>query len=126
MLREPFISRVKIRNYKSIGSCDVKLGRLTLLVGRNGSGKSNFLDALRFIVEGLETSLDHAMRARGGIKEVRRYSTGHPNNFSIEVEMYLTEFQVAKYGFEISAQPKGGFIVKRESLSVLAPNKLGS
>ncbi len=120
MLREPFISRVKIRNYKSIGSCDVKLGRLTLLVGRNGSGKSNFLDALRFIVEGLETSLDHAMRARGGIKEVRRHSTGHPHNFSIEVKMNLPEFQVADYGFEISAQPKGGFIVKRESLSVLA------
>ena len=120
MVHEPFISRVKIRNFKSIGHCDVSLGRLTLLVGRNGSGKSNFLDALRFIVDGLETSLDHAMRARGGIREVRRHSTGHPHNFSIEVEMNLPDFQVGKYGFEIGAQPKGGFFVKRESLLVLA------
>ena len=44
----PFLKRVRIRNYKSLVNCDVELGALTVLVGRNGSGKSNFLDALRF------------------------------------------------------------------------------
>lgn len=43
------IKRVIIKNYKSIGQCDVKLGNLTVLVGKNGSGKSNFVDALKFI-----------------------------------------------------------------------------
>jgi predicted ATPase len=66
MQKEPFLRRVKIRNYKSIGKSDVELGRLNVLVGRNGSGKSNFLDALRFVVDGLQTSLDHAIKARGG------------------------------------------------------------
>jgi len=47
------IRRVKIRNYKSIKYCDVELKLFTILVGRNGSGKSNFLDALRLISEGL-------------------------------------------------------------------------
>ncbi len=46
------IRRVKIRNYKSIKSCDVELKPFTILVGRNGSGKSNFLDAIRFVAEG--------------------------------------------------------------------------
>jgi len=44
----PFISRVRLENYKSIESCDVWLSPLTVLVGPNGSGKSNFLDALSF------------------------------------------------------------------------------
>ncbi len=66
MQNEPFLRRVKIRNYKSIGKSDVELGRLNVLVGINGSGKSNFLDALRFVVDGLQTSLDHAIKARGG------------------------------------------------------------
>ncbi len=48
-----FLKRVKIRNYKSIAHCDVELGPFTLLVGRNGSGKSNFLDAIRFVADGL-------------------------------------------------------------------------
>ena len=51
----PFLTRVRIKNYKSIAACDVKLGNLAFLVGPNGSGKSNFLDALRFVADMLNT-----------------------------------------------------------------------
>jgi AAA15 family ATPase/GTPase len=47
--RDPFISRVRLKNYKSIAACDVRLGPFTVLIGPNGSGKSNFLDALAFL-----------------------------------------------------------------------------
>lgn len=46
-----FLSRVRISNCRSIGKCDVALGPLTVLVGRNGSGKGNSLDAPRFVVD---------------------------------------------------------------------------
>ena len=118
---EPFLRRLIIRNYKSIGKCDVKLHRLTVLVGRNGAGKSNFLDALRFMVDGLGTSLDHALKARGGITNVRRRSTGHPRNFALQVEFNLPEYQVGQYGFEIAARSDGGFSVKSENLQILSP-----
>jgi predicted ATPase len=45
----PMISELKIRNFKSLESVDLKLGHFNLLVGANASGKSNFLDALRFL-----------------------------------------------------------------------------
>lgn len=122
MTCEPFLQRVRIRNYKSIGHCDVRLGAITALVGRNGAGKSNFLDALRFLVEGLETSLDHAIKNRGGINEVRRRSTGHPRNFAIELKIDLQPLQFATYGFEIAAKPRGGFHVKTEKLKILKPD----
>lgn len=115
----PLLSRVRIRNYKSIGVSEVELGRLTVLVGRNGAGKSNFLDALRFVTDALQTSLDHAIKARGGIGDVRRRSTGHPRNFAIEMELQLHKHLTAKYGFEVEAQPKGGFGIKVEKLEVL-------
>jgi predicted ATPase len=120
--QEPFLRRVVIKNYKSIGKCDVRLGRLSILVGRNGAGKSNFLDALRFIADGLQTSLDHATKSRGGIKSVRRHSTGHPHNFTLNVELNLPKSHVAKYGFEIAARTEGGFSVKSEELQILKPN----
>ena len=122
MPTEPFLRRVRIRNYKSIGKCDIRPGRLTILVGRNGSGKSNFLDALRFVVDGLQTSLDHAIKARGGIDEVRRRSTGHPHNFAIELELNLSDWKTATYGFEVSSQSKGGFLVTSEKLDIRRPN----
>ena len=77
-MHEPFLTRVTIRNYKSIAACKVDLSQLMFLVGPNGSGKSNFLDAIRFVADALRTSLDHALRDRGTIKEVRRRSGGHP------------------------------------------------
>lgn len=121
-MADPFLRRVRIKNYKSIGKCDVALGQLTILVGRNGSGKSNFLDALRFVVDGLQTSLDHAIKARGGIDEVRRRSIGHPHNFGIEVEMNLPDKQTATYGFEISSLRSGSFFVKSERLEIRSCN----
>jgi len=115
----PLLERVRTRNYKSIGGADVALGKLTVLVGRNGAGKSNFLDALRFVADGLQASLDHAIKARGGIGEVRRRSTGHPRNFAIELTLSLPERRRAHYGFEIEAQPKGAFGIKTERLEIL-------
>ena len=61
------LRRVVLRNYKSIAACDVSLAQLSFFVGRNGSGKSNFLDALRFTADALRFSIDHALRDRGGI-----------------------------------------------------------
>jgi predicted ATPase len=117
----PFVSRVKVKNYKSIATCDVGLDGLTILVGRNGSGKSNFLDALRFVVDGLQTSLDHAIRSRGGIDAIRRRSTGHPRNFTIELELRW-KWVTGRYGFEIASRPQRGFAVRRERLALCRAN----
>jgi hypothetical protein len=123
MASEPLIRRVQLRNYKSIAQCDVELGRLMFLVGRNGSGKSNFLDALRFVSDALRSSLDHALRDRGGVNEVRRRSSGHPNHFGIYLEFGIPEGDQVRYRgfycFEIGARQQGAFTVKREECKVV-------
>lgn len=112
------VQSVTIRNYKSIEKCAVELGKLTVLVGRNGSGKSNFLDALRFVTDALQTSLDHAIKFRGGLEAVRRRSTGHPRNFALALDLELPDWRKATYRFEIAARAQGGFEVKREKLRI--------
>lgn len=113
-----FITRVVLKNYKSIAACDVQLGPLTFLVGRNGSGKSNFLDALRFVADALNSSLDHAIRDRGGINDVLRRSRGHPNHFSIRLEFTLPEDFTGHYAFQIRKRSPGGYEVRTEECSV--------
>lgn len=107
------ITRVALRNYKSIAACDVALEPLTILVGPNGAGKSNFLDALRFTAQALRFSLDHALRERGGIKEVRRRSRGHPNHFGVRLDFRVPE-ATGWYAFEVGARPKGRYSVRKE------------
>jgi predicted ATPase len=68
----PFISRVRLKNYKSIAECDVRLGPLTILVGPNGSGKSNFLDALAFLSRAVATTPAEAIDERGDLHEILR------------------------------------------------------
>ena len=107
------LTRVLLRNYKSIAACDVSPAQLSFLVGPNGSGKSNFLDALRFVADALRFSIDHALRDRGGINEVRRRSGGHPTHFGIRVEFELEEVQ-GHYAFTVGAKPHGGYTIQRE------------
>jgi len=48
------VDRVRARNFRSLRSIDEDLGPLTVLVGENNSGKTNFMQALVF---GLSASL---------------------------------------------------------------------
>ena len=112
------IRRVVLRNYKSIAACDVRPAQLSLFVGRNGSGKSNFLDALRFVADSTRFSLDHALRDRGGINEVRRRSGGHPTHFGIRLEFGLPTAS-GHYAFSVGAKPRGGYEVQSEECLVV-------
>ena len=120
----PLISKVTLRNYKSIANCRVDLQALTFLVGPNGSGKSNFLDGLRFTSDALRTSLDHALRDRGTIKEVRRRSGGHPNRFAIRIDFTLPTGGVGHYSFRVGEKPSGGFEVLNEECQIISDGGL--
>jgi predicted ATPase len=118
MINPVFLKRVVLNNYKSIKECSVCLGPLTFLLGQNGAGKSNFLDALRLVSESLNTSLEHALRERGGINEVRRRSSGHPTHFGIRLDWRLQDGTQGFYAFRVGAQKRGGFEIQREECRV--------
>ena len=109
-----FITRVTLRNYKSIASYDVQLRPLMFLVGPNGTGKSNFLDSLRFVADGLNSSLDHAIRDRGGINDVYCRSSGRPKYFSIRLDFTLPEGSTGHYAFRIGDFSRGRYKVQTE------------
>jgi len=124
-MNKPLLTQITIRNYKSIAACQVKLSQLMFLVGPNGAGKSNFLDAIRFVADALRTSLDHALRDRGTIKEVRRRSGGHPNHFALRFDFVLPSSQLGHYSFRIGARPAGGYEVQTEECRIFSKEILG-
>lgn len=113
-----FLQRIVLRNYKSIDHCDIQLGHLTYLVGSNGAGKSNFLDALHLVSTALNSSLDNALNERGGLSEVRRRSSGHPTNFGVRLEFCLPDGQTGHYAFNVGALKNRGYEVQNEECVV--------
>ena len=56
-----------VRNYRSLRSVDIAPSGLTVIVGSNGSGKSNLYKALGLIAEAAQGRLAQAMLAEGGM-----------------------------------------------------------
>lgn len=81
------ITRIYVKNYRSIAEVDVPLDRLTVLVGPNGSGKSNFIDVFRFISDALKKGIQSAIDERQGIKAIRRWAPRRPYDIEIELNM---------------------------------------
>lgn len=123
MTQPVFLTRVVLRNYKSIGLCDVRLGSLNYFVGANGSGKSNFLDALHLVRDALFGSLDNALNERGGLSQVRRRSSGHPTHFGIRLEFILPDGRKGHYAFNIGALQDRGYEVQTEECIVAGRGK---
>jgi len=104
-----------IRNFRSIKKAELRLAGLTILVGPNGAGKSNVLDALRFVSDALSVTPSHALSLRGGLGAVRRRGLhGHPNDFTIRLEVELPNRNYGIYAFTVGALPKGEFSIKHE------------
>lgn len=112
------ITRVIVKNYRSLARVVVDMGPLVILVGPNGAGKSNFIDALRFVTDALSTTVNMALKQRGGIDVVRWRSNGRPGNFGIQLVLQLDDARCASYAFEIRAMAEGAFIVKKEQCQI--------
>lgn len=112
------ITRVHIKNYRSLEDVSVDLGPLTVLVGRNGAGKSNFVDAILFMQDSLQSGLEESVSRRDGLSGLRRW-TAHGRPCDVEIEISIKQKGLkGRYGFVLAAGTGGEFKVKRETCSV--------
>ena len=114
------ITRVKLKDYRSIAACDVALQSLTLLVGPNGAGKSNFLDSLRFLVHSMHAPLEQVLEVRSGIKSLlRKLPKGRmATSFSIGVEFTVEDGRTGAYNLTVSAGSDGASSIESEQCQI--------
>lgn len=84
------VTRLKLKNWRNFRTLDVPLREVSYLLGPNASGKSNLLDALRFLRDvskpkggGLQT----AVAERGGISKLRCLHARKDNEILLDVEL---------------------------------------
>lgn len=112
------IKSVWVKNYRSIADIQVNLEPVTILVGHNGSGKSNFVDVFRFIYDAFRLGLDIAIANRDGMSALRRWSAkGRPYEVEIGFTFETATF-IGAYSFTLGGERRGEYMVKREQCTI--------
>ncbi len=86
-----YVGQITLKNWKNFRNIEVPLGWRAFLIGPNASGKSNFLDAFRFLKEVAVDGLSKAVENRGGISAIRSLSARGDSHVMIQVKLYDKE-----------------------------------
>lgn len=87
----PYLLRLRIQNYRSLKDVNVRLQAVNVLVGANGSGKSNLLDVVSFLGDSARMDVQPALQKRGGFRRVTFRGNRRPMPITIEVEAAVTK-----------------------------------
>jgi predicted ATPase len=90
------LRKVKIEGFKSIATTDLELGDLNVVIGANGSGKSNLIGAFRL----LERVLSQNLQRFVGSEPDRFLHHGRKVTPSLALDF---EFDQNSYGFKLAA-----------------------
>ena len=119
--RQP-VTRIRARNFRSLEDVNVRLAPLTVLIGPNGSGKTNLLNVLRFLTTTVRFDLSAALQEWRGFDHIRRQS-GRSGRVEIQVEGEVTDFASSaapdSYTLVLSQHSRGGRadLVRREEFT---------
>ena len=84
------ITRLKLENWRNFTEVDIPLTDRAFIIGPNASGKSNLLDAIRFLRDVAKREgggLQVAVRRRGGVQQLRSLAAHSGSGVCIEVHL---------------------------------------
>jgi len=105
------VSRIILKNWRNFESADATLSERMFLVGPNAAGKSNFLDAFKFLRDLALPGggLKKAIADRGGVPQIRCLSARKENDIGVTVELKETDAEkfTWKYSIGIKLRERG-------------------
>lgn len=114
----PVIRSLTIQGFRSIASERIDFDNPTFLVGRNGAGKSNIIDAFGLLGSAMSHSLPNLLSQRGGIPTVFHKEPGgtFPLEFGLGAELGDVDAAIRRgtYSFLAQATSERHFHVVRE------------
>eukprot|EP01037_Dinobryon_pediforme_P024428 gene24428-26220_t len=105
------ISKLVLRGYKSIAECNLEFGRLNVMIGANGAGKSNLIGFFRLINRILDQQLQNSVGIAGGPDALLHF--GSKTTEELAAELY---FGNNGYRFQLRPTQDNRMIFFREAL----------
>lgn len=114
----PALERIKIHGFKSIREATVQLNNLNLLIGANGSGKSNFIGAFRFLNELVNQQLSLYVGRSGGVDTFLYFGQKQTEQLRLQVD-FCPERDNRSNGYQCTLVPSQQdlFVFKSEYAS---------
>jgi predicted ATPase len=83
------VTRLKLQNWRNFKQIEVQLDNRAFFIGPNASGKSNLLEALKFLrhIVADNGGFQEAVSALGGVGELRNVIARSKPNISIEIDL---------------------------------------
>jgi predicted ATPase len=105
-------TRLTLKNWRNFTKVDVEIGERLFITGPNASGKSNLLDAFRFLRDIAKTGggLQEAVALRGGLTKLRCLAARRDPNVEIEVGLKDgpgEDATVWRYGIGLKQETRG-------------------
>jgi predicted ATPase len=114
------LKSIALENWKNFRSAQVEVNDRLFIVGANASGKSNFLDALRFMRDIVKHGggLQYAVSQRGGISKIRCLSAREKPYVKLKFEFTGDDDIVWEYVLTIVQQTRGNrnTLVREETM----------
>ncbi len=119
-----YIGRIELQNWKNFKNARANLSRRVFLVGPNASGKSNLLDALRFLRDVARDGPRSAVDVRGGISPLRCLAARASSSIGIEVVLRDDEdVEIWRYRIEFNQDSSRVPRLRRELVENLQSGK---
>jgi predicted ATPase len=101
-----WFSQIYLDNWRNFTRVETDLQRRVLLVGPSSSGKSNLLDALRFLGELVAPGggFQEAVRRRGGVSRLRCLAARQHSEIAIAVRISGEDAPEWEYAIEFSQE----------------------
>ena len=112
-----YISKLRLFNWKNFHECELDLTKRCFIIGANASGKSNLLDALRFLRDIAKQGggLQSAVEQRGGVTKIRCLAARQRTDISIETELRDIETDKLCWTYGLKIKNVGGGIMKNHA-----------
>ena len=101
----PTVEKITIEGFKSISSAEVELRQVNVLIGANGSGKSNFIGAFGFLQAIRSGQLQNYVARAGGAERILHFGSGLTDPLTIHIYFQANEKLQEQNQYEISLSP---------------------